>query len=319
MNKKIKIFLYIFAAILVIGVLIIYVFYFKNNKMIKNVEQIIKKIDNISLPEPLSGPYRNISAENLDSKLIIKLTNQERINHSEKPLTENKLLNDAAHKKLTDMFENQYFEHVSPINNVDISTFVINEKYNYAYVGENLALGDFANEEEMVTAWMNSPGHRENILNSKYTQIGVAVKKGKFENRETWIGVQVFARLAPNCIMPDQSLLKEIEELENDYKKIEEYNAQINQLQKESSQLITEGNDKIAQGNKIYSDTKDKEEATKYWTAGESLYDEGVAMNKEANEIINIVNKLLEKYNNLKIIIDDYNNQIDTYNRCINI
>ena len=53
---------------------------------------------------------------------------------------------------------------------------------------------------------MNSPGHRANILNGKFTQIGVAVGRGTFEDHEVWIGVQVFARPLSDCPQPNAAL-----------------------------------------------------------------------------------------------------------------
>ena len=320
MNNKTKAIIYVITGFLIVLTVLIYINYSKNNNLSKNLDKVVKKVENISLPEPISGPNREESAGNLSSSVIIELTNQERISDGESVLTENTLLDNAAERKINDMFQNQYFEHVSPVNGVDVSSFVLEENYQYAYVGENLAMGDFVSEKEMVQAWMDSPGHRENILGSHYTEIGVAVEKGIFQGRNTWIGVQVFAKTAPNCSVPNKSLLEQIEKLENNYKQIDDYNAQISNLQIESSKLISDGNNKINEGNKINSsDTGDRALAETYWNEGDKLYNEGVDKNNQANELINTVNKLLEDYPNLQEKIDNYNQQIDNYNQCISV
>ena len=64
--------------------------------------------------------------------------------------------------------------------------------YPYLAAGENLALGDFKNANELVAAWMASPGHRANILNGVYRDIGVATGFDAFEGRKTIIVVQIF-------------------------------------------------------------------------------------------------------------------------------
>ena len=96
------------------------------------------------------------------------------------------------------MFAKQYFAHVSPtgIGPGDLAKQV---SYAYVIVGENLALGDFGSDEKLVDAWMNSPGHRANILNRYYQEIGVAVGKGIYEGRETWLAVQSFGMPLSAC------------------------------------------------------------------------------------------------------------------------
>jgi uncharacterized protein YkwD len=89
------------------------------------------------------------------------------------------------------MFENQYFAHESPTGE-KVSDLAKKFGYDFLLIGENLAMGNFSSDEDLVLAWMESPGHRENILNEKYQEIGVAVKKGIFEGKEVWIAVQHF-------------------------------------------------------------------------------------------------------------------------------
>ncbi len=125
-------------------------------------------------------------------------------------LAENFTLNLNAQIKLQDMFAKQYFEHVSPsgVGPADLAKTV---GYAYVIVGENLALGDFGSDEKLVTAWMNSPGHRANILNRSYQEIGVAVGKGMYDGRETWLAVQSFGMPLSACPSIDAEIKIQID------------------------------------------------------------------------------------------------------------
>ena len=112
---------------------------------------------------------------------VIDLTNKARATYGSLPaLKENSKLDFSAEKKLQDMFMKQYFEHVSP-SGIGVGDLANQISYEYIVIGENLALGNFKDDQALVDAWMASPAHRANILNKHYTEIGVAVGKGTFE------------------------------------------------------------------------------------------------------------------------------------------
>jgi hypothetical protein len=125
-------------------------------------------------------------------------------------LVKNSLLDEIAQAKVEDMFARQYFEHVSP-SGEGISQVAEAFGYEFITIGENLALGNYANDQALVQAWMNSPGHRENILGDSYSEIGIALARGTFEGNMTWLAVQVFARPLSACNFPDQTLKNTIE------------------------------------------------------------------------------------------------------------
>jgi len=77
--------------------------------------------------------------------------------------------------------------------------------YVHLALGENLAEGIFQGDAGVVTAWMNSPGHRANILNTHYDQIGVAVRRDA-PGKDVWLAVQVFGKPASDCASPDAAL-----------------------------------------------------------------------------------------------------------------
>lgn len=108
-------------------------------------------------------------------------------------LKSNSILNAIAAKRVDDMFTYQYFSHSSP-SNMDMINLAKNEGYNYSAIGENIIMGDFDSSMEVVNTWMGSAGHRANILSTQYDEIGVAIKKGLYNGREQWIGVQIFGR-----------------------------------------------------------------------------------------------------------------------------
>jgi hypothetical protein len=88
------------------------------------------------------------------------------------------------------MAKNGYFAHFAPDGTSPWHWFD-EAGYVYTHAGENLAI-HFTDSNEVVDAWMNSPKHRENIVNGVYTEIGVGTAKGKFEGYDTVYVVQLF-------------------------------------------------------------------------------------------------------------------------------
>ena len=102
---------------------------------------------------------------------VVRLVNEERAKHGLKPLTENWELSRVARYKSQDMVDNRYFSHTSPTYG---TPFQMIKAFGLTYrtAGENIAYGQ-RTPKAVVNAWMNSSGHRANILNASYTQIGV--------------------------------------------------------------------------------------------------------------------------------------------------
>jgi len=121
---------------------------------------------------------------------IIGLVNQERENNNLDPLFLNANLSQAAEAKAQDMLANNYFAHTSPQGKTPWH-WIEKAKYRYKHAGENLAMG-FSGVEEEHQAWMNSTTHKQNILNERYQEIGVAVAEGVINDRNTTIVVQEF-------------------------------------------------------------------------------------------------------------------------------
>jgi hypothetical protein len=122
--------------------------------------------------------------------VIVDLTNEARADDSLGSLKRNPLLDEAAKEKAEDMAENGYFAHYSP-DGVSPWHWLDAVGYRYTSAGENLAV-HFTDSADVVDAWMNSPSHRENILDSDYTEIGVGTARGEFEGYPTVFVVQFF-------------------------------------------------------------------------------------------------------------------------------
>jgi uncharacterized YkwD family protein/spore coat assembly protein SafA len=107
---------------------------------------------------------------------VIQLTNQERAKNGLKPLIADWELSRVARYKSNDMRDKNYFSHTSPTYG---DPFTMIKKFGIAYrtAGENIAAGQ-TSPQAVVQSWMNSPGHRQNILSKSYTHIGVGYAKG---------------------------------------------------------------------------------------------------------------------------------------------
>lgn len=125
-----------------------------------------------------------------DSREIIKFTNESRMAKNLPPLKANAQLDLAASKKLNDMAVKEYFAHISP-SGVNPWYWVKESQYQYRTAGENLAIG-FPTAKETVLAWLDSPSHRDNILNDRYIDIGVAVKAVEIDGDSGILVVQMF-------------------------------------------------------------------------------------------------------------------------------
>jgi TusA-related sulfurtransferase len=215
---------------------------------------------------------------------VLKWTNIQRNETESLPaLSQNSKLDEIAMERLNDMFEKQYFEHISP-SGLGASDIAKKIGYEFISIGENIALGNFKDDQAIVQAWMDSPGHRANILNKSYAEIGIAVKKGIYENHETWIGAQIFARPLSACPAPNQEIKNEIEKTQN----------QITILEDKAT-AMRKDLERINPRNK-----KDIE-----------AYNQKV---DEYNALIKEINNLIKEQKNL---ISEYNNQVDSQNECI--
>jgi len=242
------------------------------------LEELKKEITN---PPPLRAGSESQQSF-LTQAGTIRWTNIQRAdNGGLLPLVENAKLNSAASRKVQDMFNRQYFEHVSP-DGKNVGDLVEGYGYEYIAVGENLALGNYKDDQELVQAWMDSPGHRANILSTKFTEIGVAVGRGLFEGKQTWLAVQAFARPLSDCSNPEESLKSQIDWFEQ----------QIAELQVKADALLAEMESYKKGGN--------REE-----------YNRKVG---EYNAVAKQINVLVVQ---VKALVLKYNEQVNAFNACM--
>ncbi|SFA96667.1 uncharacterized protein, YkwD family [Cohnella sp. OV330] len=109
---------------------------------------------------------------------VVDLVNQERAKAGLSALKSDAKLTTVADAKAKDMYNNNYFDHTSPTYG---SPFDMMKQFGvtYSYAGENIAMGQ-QSPTEVMTAWMNSAGHKANILNANFKSIGVAYYNGEW-------------------------------------------------------------------------------------------------------------------------------------------
>jgi uncharacterized protein YkwD len=261
-------------------------FYNSLNKQVQNFQktdigstltQIGKGI--LTTPPPLNIGGSEKPVVLLQSKIIAETNLQRQENGNLPVLTENAKLDEAASAKANDMFSNQYFEHTSP-SGVDPGKLVQNYGYNYIVAGENLILGNFSSEKEVVGDWMNSPGHRANILNNRYIEMGAAIIKGTYKGQTAWIGVQEFGLPLSTCSEPNAALKDQIDFYET---QLDNLSSQINERKTE----INNTNPNSASYGQMINDY---------------------------NQLITQYNSLADQ---VKQAIANYNNQVNTFNQCV--
>lgn len=125
-------------------------------------------------------------------------TNIERAKADLPPLQTDDRLTQAAYLKAQDMLDKQYWAHQAPDGTTPWYWFG-RTGYNYAYAGENLAK-NFATAKAATVAWMASPAHRENIMDTQYTNVGFAVVDGMLDGKITSLIVAMYAEPAGNSI-----------------------------------------------------------------------------------------------------------------------
>lgn len=137
-------------------------------------------------------------ASNITATDVVQQTNQVRAQQGLPALVTNEQLNQAALAKAQNMLSEQYWAHIAP-DGTEPWKFFKDANYKYSVAGENLAR-DFSNTNDMLAAWMASPTHRKNILESRYQDIGVAVINGSLLGTETTLVVQLFG--TPSMAQP---------------------------------------------------------------------------------------------------------------------
>lgn len=160
-----------------------------SEKLVQNLRQ------NIGKQRSIINQHKTQLSTNVSSAELLKIENLERGKLGLATLETNELLEKAALKKAKDMVNKEYFSHTSP-EGFDFWHWFDLVGYKYLYAGEILAV-KFNSAQSVNSAWMDSPKHKENIINERFTQTGIAVVKGIYKGEETEFVVQLFAKPMP--------------------------------------------------------------------------------------------------------------------------
>ncbi len=145
---------------------------------IKNANPQIKNANIIYPGDVLKIPSLDSTVLEFENE-VIRLTNAERAKYGLSPLVRDWELCRVARYKSEDMQSLHYFSHQSPTYGTPFN-MMKNFGLSYRAAGENIAMG-YRTPKAVVDGWMNSSGHRANILNKSYTRIGVGfVKNGYY-------------------------------------------------------------------------------------------------------------------------------------------
>ena len=129
---------------------------------------------------------------NITPAALLASTNDERRSNNLEPLILNDKLSNAATEKANDMLSKGYWSHDSP-DGTKPWAWVEKNSYSYQEAGENLAK-NFTTAGSTVSAWMNSPSHRENVLNPNYQEVGFATVDGEMNGEPTTITVAFYGK-----------------------------------------------------------------------------------------------------------------------------
>lgn len=241
--------------------------------LILNPAPLTPSVPVVVVPKAIPGADSN----------ILKYTNEERIDKGLKALTNNSLLDTIARLRVDDLFENQYFEHESP-KGQSAPVIAKNQGYSYLLIGENLAMGNFGGDRGIVDAWMDSHGHRANILNSKYKELGASQRVDIFKGNKVTIAVQIFGDPANVCSKPSST----------------------------TKNLITTSTASITQLQLQAKDMYDNITVLKNTPGIDQSY-----YNQKIQEYNYFAKSINEAVVNLKIMVEQYNSQVNQYNKCI--
>lgn len=148
-----------------------------------------------------------------EGRKIINLTNEIRQNLGVGLLTESQKLDEAAMYKVEDMLVGQYFAHTSP-SGTRLSDWMKKVGYNYAFGGENLAIG-FEDASGVIEAWKKSPTHYANMIDPDFKEIGVGAISGQYNQYDTVLIAQYFGtekkpRPTPLPIIPVDEIKEQV-------------------------------------------------------------------------------------------------------------
>lgn len=230
----------------------------------KEKENFLVKKENLIIEENKQNEF------NGTTDALITLINKERFDRELEPLKKNSLLMMSAKFKAEDMVKNKYFEHVS---GKGIQPWFFAEKVGYRYetFGENIA-EDYFSVNSVHKAFMDSKGHRSNILNKEFRDVGIAILPIKTGDKQQFVAVEHFGSYLRDIHLGDvkcgeknrqrckiqkkkkKELLKMIKEQKKNIKEMikEKNNAQVKIVEKDNSEKLLKDLNNIKKGIDLY-------------------------------------------------------------------
>lgn len=252
---------------------------FLNNRLTEN---------NNRFNQPYIQPKANIKADE-----IFSLTNDERVKAGLKPLKRNDKLDVAALERAQKIIDFNEFSHEATKSGVDYVDAMGLANYWNVTEGENLAEGQFSSAQ-VVSAWMASKTHKENILNPQYQDIGIATYEGNLKGRHSVVTVQLFGGyIPPNYSQADidswknarASLIKNLPSWEN----ARSFGSGYENNKADYERIISIFKQRIDIANRIIP----RMEANQYFTAEErKLIDLDKVLYSEAESLATKLNSL---------------------------
>lgn len=205
---------------------------------------------------PIALPAFNVFSSAITPKNIVDLTNTERAKLKVGPVITNDRLAKAAQAKAEDMLAKHYFSHIGPDGGMPWE-WIKKSGYVYDAAAENLAI-HFTQAEDVESGWLASPSHRTNLINPKYTEIGVGVSEGMFHGYPSIVVVQMFGQPKDKAVKdknPVQPVLTKKTETVPTPAKIIKTAAETNTESGQVAGIATESTDKN-DGTPIINETE---------------------------------------------------------------
>jgi uncharacterized protein YkwD len=228
----------------------------------------------------------------INAQQIIDLTNKERENAGLKPVKENAKLDEAAQLRAQKIIDFDEWNHEATKSGVPYTKAIKEVNYWNINYGENLAKG-FYDSQTVIDAWMKSVGHRENLLNPKFQEIGIGMLSGKVDGEDTQVVVQLFGGYEPpNYKQTDiDSWKTSIDNLRNvlpSWKKIKEFPTTYAENKVDADRLLEILNTRLTRAESIYATMKANQwlsSQQNVWIKEDAgLFNESETITKKLNE-----------------------------------
>jgi hypothetical protein len=228
-------------------------------------------------PERLERWGLDLSAffpKSLSPEEVVRYTNEFRSAYGLPPLTVNQALNSAAQARAVDMKTHRYFAHQNPETGEGPGEAIEAVGYVAMVSAENIAMGSWRSDQALVQGWIDSPGHRANLLNPEVREIGVALVRdggitaGRLVAR--LYAVQLFGRPLSDCgELPserDRTAIEQVDgrldllnaRLRDRRRELDDLQARVGRAgsQTERNRWIQERNQRVVEFNQLVAEAK---------------------------------------------------------------